>query len=235
LEEGGHHGCVNCINFSFDGSLLVSGSDDLKLVLWDWERGTSQASLDTDHVANIFQAKFLPGTNDLHLVSAARDGLIIHNILAPSGAVAYKKVVAKHNDSAHKLALQPESSHVFLSCGEDGSVFQIDLREPTPKKHLLVCRGDKGRKIPLYSIFIDPSNYNYFAVSGVDQFARIFDRRTAKGRTEKTDFVKRFCPDHLMSCSDNMQKANITCLVYSHDGRGETSLLSLCVLQFVLS
>ena len=63
---------------------------------------------------------------------------------------------------------------------------------------MLVCRGDKGRKIPLYSIFIDPSNYNHFAVSGMDQFARIFDRRTVKGKSEKTDFVKRFCPDHLV-------------------------------------
>ena len=50
------------------------------------------------------QAKFLPGTNNLHLVSAARDGLIIHHILSPSGQVAYTKKVAKHFDSAHKAS-----------------------------------------------------------------------------------------------------------------------------------
>ena len=37
---------------------------------------------------------------------------------------------------------------------------------------VLVCRNSKNRRIPLYSIFIDPSDYNYFAVSGRDQYAR---------------------------------------------------------------
>ena len=55
LKEEGHQGCVNCINFSWDGHSLVSGSDDLKLIIWDWQRGISQTTLDTDHVANIFQ------------------------------------------------------------------------------------------------------------------------------------------------------------------------------------
>ena len=54
--------------------------------------------------AACLQAKFLPGTNNLHLVSAARDGLIIHHILSPSGQVAYTKKVAKHFDSAHKAS-----------------------------------------------------------------------------------------------------------------------------------
>ena len=69
---------------------------------------------------------------------------------------------------------------------------------PSPLCSLLVLRGEDGSKIPLYSIFIDPSNSNQFAVSGMDQFARIFDRRQAKGRNEKTDTVKNFCPDHLV-------------------------------------
>ncbi len=35
-----------------------------------------------------------------------------------------------------------------------------------------MCRNEKNKKIPLYSIFIDPSDKNYFAVSGQNQFAR---------------------------------------------------------------
>ena len=37
---------------------------------------------------------------------------------------------------------------------------------------ILVCKNEKNRRISLYSIFIDPSNLNYFAVSGRDQWAR---------------------------------------------------------------
>ena len=55
LKEKGHHGCVNSINFSHSGQLLASGSDDLKIVLWDWQRGVARTTMETDHVANIFQ------------------------------------------------------------------------------------------------------------------------------------------------------------------------------------
>ena len=55
LKEKGHHSCVNSINFSHSGQLLASGSDDLKIVLWDWQRGVARTTMETDHVANIFQ------------------------------------------------------------------------------------------------------------------------------------------------------------------------------------
>ena len=73
----------------------------------------------------------------------------------------------------------------------------------SPFCSLLVLRGEDRAKIPLYSIFLDPSNYNQFAVSGMDQFARIFDRRHAKGRSERTDPVKNFCPDHLVRATQS--------------------------------
>ena len=44
------------------------------------------------------------------------------------------------NPSPMQLALEPDCPHVFLSCGEDGTVFQIDLREATPRK-TYVSRG----------------------------------------------------------------------------------------------
>lgn len=73
----------------------------------------------------------------------------------------------------HQLALEPDSPYVFLSCGEDGGVMEVDLREDPPKrKRILMCRSPKSTRIALYSVFIDPSNYNYFAISGREQFAR---------------------------------------------------------------
>ena len=50
-----HEGCVNCINFSGSGQLLASGSDDLHVVVWDWERGRMVSKLESGHISNIFQ------------------------------------------------------------------------------------------------------------------------------------------------------------------------------------
>lgn len=54
-----HEGCVNCISFSHDGHLLVSGSDDLQIVLWDWSKGKIVGKFDSKHVANVFQVNSL--------------------------------------------------------------------------------------------------------------------------------------------------------------------------------
>jgi WD40 repeat protein len=37
----GHEGCVNTVAFDPTGRLLVSGSDDQAIMLWNWEAGGS--------------------------------------------------------------------------------------------------------------------------------------------------------------------------------------------------
>ena len=39
----------------FEGTLLASGSDDLNVVLWDWQRGRPYLVFDSGHRANVFQ------------------------------------------------------------------------------------------------------------------------------------------------------------------------------------
>ena len=106
------------------------------------------------------------------------------------------------NIHTHTHTLTHTRTHTHICSDTHCASLSHDLCDmsplPSPLCSLLVLRGEDGSKIPLYSIFIDPSNSNQFAVSGMDQFARIFDRRQAKGRNEKTDTVKNFCPDHLV-------------------------------------
>lgn len=54
---------------------------------------------------------------------------------------------------------------------------------------------DGERKIPLYSIHMNPLNNNEFCVSGRDNYIRIYDKRKVSDNTQ----LKRFCPKHLVS------------------------------------
>lgn len=50
-----HDGCVNSLNFNHSGTLLASGSDDLKICLWNWPVGKLLCSFESGHKSNVFQ------------------------------------------------------------------------------------------------------------------------------------------------------------------------------------
>lgn len=74
-----HYGCVNCLNFNKAGNLLVTGSDDLKVIVWNWATRQPILVQTSGHRSNVFQSKFIDNgtaTNqkDFHLITSARDG-----------------------------------------------------------------------------------------------------------------------------------------------------------------
>lgn len=214
-----HDGCVNTLHFNMSGDLLASGSDDLDIVIWDWAKGKKKIAYESGHSSNVFQAKFMPYTGDSTIVSCARDGKVRVGFLhSSSDGCKITKCLAQHKGAAHKLCIEPGSPCEFLTCGEDGVVFHADLREDKAHK-LFCCRVEEhSRRVPLYTIFINPLNVYEFAVGGRDQFARIYDRRKLPDDSKASvEPVKQYCPHHLMGTTNDLF-ANITCLVYSYDG-----------------
>ncbi|XP_053561071.1 DDB1- and CUL4-associated factor 8 isoform X2 [Bombina bombina] len=209
----GHSGCVNTLHFNQRGTLLASGSDDLKVVVWDWVRRKPVLEFESGHKSNVFQAKFLPNSGDSTLAMCARDGQVRVAELSATQCCKNTKRVAQHKGASHKLALEPDSPCTFLSAGEDAVVFTIDLRQDRPASRLVVTK-EKEKKVGLYTIYVNPSNTYQFAVGGRDQFVRIYDQRKIN-ENENNGVLKKFCPHHLVTSE---AKANITCLVYSHDG-----------------
>ncbi|XP_036842111.1 DDB1- and CUL4-associated factor 8 isoform X2 [Oncorhynchus mykiss] len=208
-----HTGCVNTLHFNPSGTRLASGSDDLRVVVWDWARRRAELEFDSGHKSNVFQAKFLPHSGDSTLAMCARDGQIRVAELSAMQRCKNTKRVAQHKGAAHKLALEPDSPCCFLSAGEDAVVFGIDLRLDRPANKLVVVKeGDK--KVGLYTIFVNPVNTHHFAVGGRDQYVRIYDQRKINENVNN-GVLKKFCPSHLVSSES---KTNITCLLYSHDG-----------------
>ncbi|KAA8546137.1 hypothetical protein F0562_020969 [Nyssa sinensis] len=161
-----HAGCVNTVSFNADGNILVSGSDDRRVILWDWEIGHVKLSFYSGHNNNIFHAKIMPYTEDRSVVTCAADGQVRHAQIQECGQVE-TKLLAKHRGRAHKLATEPGSPHIFYTCGEDGLVQHFDLRIGAATK-LFACHSIHETRsympiIHLNTIAIDPRNPNLFA------------------------------------------------------------------------
>lgn len=211
-----HRGCVNTISFNADGDILVSGSDDTMVMLWDWDAGVTKLSFPSGHTNNVFQARFMPCTDDRIIVTCAADGEVRHAQIMEGGHVV-TKMLAQHGGRAHKMAIEPGSPHIFYSCGEDGLVQHFDLRTQSATK-LFTCKSFQNKSaympiIHLNAITIDPRNPNLFATAGSDEYARVYDIRKYKwdGSTDFGHPTDLFCPLHLIGD----EQAGITGLAFS--------------------
>ncbi|KAH7690105.1 WD repeat-containing protein 42A protein [Dioscorea alata] len=198
-----HRGCVNTVSFNADGDILVSGSDDRMIILWNWDAGLVKLSFHSGHTDNVFQAKFMPYTDDRTLVTCAADGEVRHVQILERGQVV-TKMLAQHEGRVHKMAIEPGSPHIFYSCGEDGLVQHFDLRTQSATK-LFVCKSfidedDEISIVQLNAIAIDPRNPNLFAVAGSDEYVQLYDIRKYKwgGSSDIGEPVDWFCPHHLI-------------------------------------
>lgn len=74
------------------------------------------------------QTKFLTTQGDHHIVSSGRDGIVMLSAVN-DGGVIYSKIIARHGRSCNKLGIHRDLPYIVLSCGDDGIVKNIDIRE----------------------------------------------------------------------------------------------------------
>jgi len=209
----GHEGCVNALNFNIPGNKIASGSDDLVIIIWDWERRKKITSFTSGHRENVFQSKFLPG--DLLVTSCSRDGQVRLAQLCPAGSLRATSKLAQHRGPSHKMTLA-DDQYLVLSAGEDGKVISVDTREQKADS-LLLLKDEKDKKIPIYSIHNNPMKTHEFCTAGRDTYIRVFDRRYLSDTN--TCPVAKYSPDHLTNTSDSeMIKAYITSAVFNYSG-----------------
>lgn len=213
---GGHRGCVNAVSFNPQGDILVSGSDDRMIMLWDWDSGVTKLSFHSGHSNNVFQARFMPCTNDQTIVTCAADGEVRHARIGEGGHVV-TEMLGQHEGRAHRMAIEPGSPHIFYTCGEDGLVQHFDLRTKSATK-LFFCKSfpDRFAYMPivhLNTIAIDPRNPNLFAIGGSDEYARLYDIRKYKPdlSSEFGDPIDCFCPSNLIG----NEQVGVTGLAFS--------------------
>ncbi|KAL9909719.1 DDB1- and CUL4-associated factor 8-like [Glossina fuscipes fuscipes] len=208
-----HNGCVNCLNFNRAGNLLVTGSDDARLIIWDWAHSKTKYVWKSGHTANIFQSKFIPSNGCIDVVSAGRDAQVRHSIVPPSGGTIQTSCLYSHRSPVHKFVFCPQNPSEIISVGEDGYILGKDLRSDESQYEMLQVTSDSqrkyGRKLSLYSI----SHHPYapeICVSGCDNFVRVYDKRNMKNNP-----LHMMCPEHLL---DYASIPSVTCCVYNNTG-----------------
>ena len=72
------HVCLQLLfrHFNETGSRLASGSDDLEIIVWDWQKAKKELSFKSGHTSNVFQSKFLPHSGDTLIATTSRDGQV---------------------------------------------------------------------------------------------------------------------------------------------------------------
>ena len=181
----GHLGCVNTLNWSRDGKLLLSGSDDHSLIINKYSPGnlsdkqhfTIVNRFQTAHSNNIFDAKFTPGDDD-KIVSVAGDGRVcILDDWSKRGwdALNTRTLVASQTHDARRLEFV-DRNIFFVACG-DGNIVQFDIRDTKPVNGFKIDLTDE--QVSVHSISSCPSAPHLLAVAGSDPFIRIYDIRNS--------------------------------------------------------
>lgn len=78
-ELDGYNVRVKTVAFNSSGNLLVSGSGDKSIVVWDWERSTRLLSYDSGH-STVRDTKIIPLTDDKRIATTSYDGQVSTSI-----------------------------------------------------------------------------------------------------------------------------------------------------------
>ena len=160
--------------------MLASGSDDLKVNIWDPYKQKLLKSVNTKHRGNIFSVRFIPGTSDSLIASAAADcNIFVHDL----NKNLYLHEIYAHSNRVKKLATCQSIPFLFWSCGEDGLVLQHDIRCSSNEttKLLLNYKGcSSGNNMEAKCLALNEVKTELIAVGNSDPYARVYDRRMIK-------------------------------------------------------
>ncbi|KRT81712.1 WD40 domain-containing protein [Oryctes borbonicus] len=227
----GHNGCINCLEWSSNGKLLASGSDDVCVRIWDPFSYKCLNVITTSHVGNIFSVKFL-GDESL-IATGAGDCRVVVRSIDDTRTSAPHITCKCHRGRVKRLAKAPDQPLLFWSASEDGSVIQYDLREP----HECMVKSTIFMRLPdvdLKCIAVNPTKPYLIAIGANDCFARIYDRRMVRtwqykpsnnskrepAEPQDSNCVQYYAPAHLArECSEDLtDKLAATYVTFNSSG-----------------
>ncbi|XP_077295822.1 WD and tetratricopeptide repeats 1 [Arctopsyche grandis] len=179
----GHYGCVNCLEWNTDGTILASASDDLRIILWDPFRYKTKNIITTGHNGNIFSVKFI--TPHVLATCAADFTVRVQVVGEPRDNTYIGSECSCHYGRVKRLTTTPECPNLVWSAGEDGLILQHDIRTSHTCKSdspivLVNLLNQVGRYAEAKCLAINPRRPEQLAVGANDFYVRLYDRRMIK-------------------------------------------------------
>lgn len=188
---------MNTLSWNESGTLLISGSDDCRVCVWDaWtEKPRLRQAVLTAHRRNIFSSLFVPGSSDRQAVTCALDRTV--QLVDLSAEKSSK--LATCGQFCSKLAFVPGCARTFLSAGVDGRASLFDLREAHGRaRRTAVDLSDIGGCTGL--AFDPTSGGRHFALGCDDPLVRVYDLRCVRyDAPHASPITHQYVPRSLMS------------------------------------
>ncbi|CAL8111329.1 unnamed protein product [Orchesella dallaii] len=122
-----HFGCVNAIEFSKDGNLLVSGGDDRRILLWKVDKAIVSKDepkiMQAEHLSNVFSLDF--SCSSAKIISAGNDDQVIVHDISTGAPLDY----FVHEQPVYGVSADPVNESIFCSACDDGRVLIFDIRD----------------------------------------------------------------------------------------------------------
>ncbi|CAH4036891.1 DDB1- and CUL4-associated factor 5 isoform X1 [Pieris brassicae] len=168
-----HFGCVNAIEFSSNGELLVSGGDDRRVMLWQFGQtllhyGKPEA-MKALHQSNIFclgitsdNQKIYSGGND--------DIVIVHDLECKC-----PMEVLQHQRAVCSLSIDPFNEKVISTAGNDGRLLLFDTRQSVHES-LVIARSVKA----FHGVMFHPQQVGILVSANARDGVALWDLRSPK-------------------------------------------------------
>ncbi|KAJ8714122.1 hypothetical protein PYW08_007742 [Mythimna loreyi] len=168
-----HFGCVNAIEFSSNGELLVSGGDDRRVMLWQFgkaimDRGKPEPMKGL-HQSNVF---CLGITNDNQKIySGGNDDIVIVHDLESKCPLE----VLQHQRAVCSLSIDPFNERVVTTAGNDGRLLLFDTRQSVHES-LVISRSRKA----FHGVMFHPAQSGMLTSANARDGVALWDLRSPK-------------------------------------------------------
>lgn len=164
---------IYSVDFNYNGQYICSSGNDCKVAIWNWSDSNLDYVYDSGHLSGgVRCCRWSP--DDDSIITCGEDGFV-RCALIDRSLVTQSRVTCYHDSIVNEFVHCDPC--VILSAGQDGRIFQSDLRQQSAIE-LLNIRRKKDGAFRLRTIDCNRQiRPHLFAVAGHGSSVLVYDRR----------------------------------------------------------